>query len=534
MVEAFGGIVGGLGLFFVGMWLLSESLKRTASRRLREIAANWAPNRFAALGWGALAGGIIQSMPTLTFITVSLMRSNLVSTQRAFAFILGGNLGVGTLVLLVSLDVKLAALYVLGVASVLMVSERAIRLRNVGAVLFGVAMMYVGLGLVKESATALAIQPVLAEFSEFSSRSLLLTFFGAAVLSFAVQSSAAVAVFAISMGTLGILTNDQVYVSVFGSFAGTNITLLALSWTPTGGSRRIAIFEVCYNFLLVFAFVPILYAELWSGVPLMKSLVLAMPLDQPMALLGVMSDIIGVTILLLFLPLVVRLFARLWPGTAAEAMSRPEYIGDRSYGNVSIALGLIALEQQRVISSFSSYMDAVRRGGGIDTARDSVRTLIRDIEEFLTEVRLRHPGYSIEDVNSILTRQRLIVWLEEQFSELCDSLGQLTGGEAGERLRGVMVEGMDTVILTVSECLNSGSPDDWATANQVTSDRSEVLRQIRSDYMSQDSSLDMKNALPAKIVEVTNTSGEIFFLLSRLLREVEKSPMTFSSVKGNP
>ena len=292
MTEALGGIVGGLGLFFVGMWMLSESLKRTASRRLREIAANWAPNRFAALGWGVLTGGIIQSMPALTFIAVSLSRANLVNTERAFAFILGGNLGVGTLVLLVSLDVKLAALYVLGVASVLMVSERAIRLRNIGAMMFGVALMYVGLGLVRESAASLAIQPFLSEFSELSSRSLLLSFLGAAVLSFAVQSSAAVSVVAISMGAIGILSPDQVYVSVFGSYIGTNITMLALSWTLTGGSLRLAIFQVAYNFLLVFTFVPLLYIELWSDLPLMKSLVLSIPLDQPMAVLGVMGDLV--------------------------------------------------------------------------------------------------------------------------------------------------------------------------------------------------------------------------------------------------
>ncbi len=529
MTEALGGIVGGLGLFFVGMWMLSESLKRTASRRLREIAANWAPNRFAALGWGVLTGGIIQSMPALTFIAVSLSRANLVNTERAFAFILGGNLGVGTLVLLVSLDVKLAALYVLGVASVLMVSERAIRLRNIGAMMFGVALMYVGLGLVRESAASLAIQPFLSEFSELSSRSLLLSFLGAAVLSFAVQSSAAVSVVAISMGAIGILSPDQVYVSVFGSYIGTNITMLALSWTLTGGSLRLAIFQVAYNFLLVFTFVPLLYIELWSDLPLMKSLVLSIPLDQPMAVLGVMGDLFAITVLILLLPLMVWLFTRMWPASAADSMSRPQYIDDRSYGNVSIALGLIALEQRRVISGFSSYLDAVRQGHGIHSLRDSVRMLIGDIEEFLTEVRLRHPGYSIEDVNSTLTRQRLIVWLDEQFAELCDTLGQLPSGESGERLREVMVEGIDAVVLTVTESLTTGNREDWSTAIQVTDDRSEVLRQLRSRYLSQDGHTDLNDAFRANIIDVTNTAGEIFFLLSRLLREVENSPMSFPS-----
>ena len=40
MIALLGGVLGGLGLFFVGMWLLSENLKAMSSRRLRVIAAN--------------------------------------------------------------------------------------------------------------------------------------------------------------------------------------------------------------------------------------------------------------------------------------------------------------------------------------------------------------------------------------------------------------------------------------------------------------------------------------------------------------
>ena len=47
MIEVFGGMVGGLGIFFVGMWLLTENLKTLATRRLRLIAHRWTGNRLA-------------------------------------------------------------------------------------------------------------------------------------------------------------------------------------------------------------------------------------------------------------------------------------------------------------------------------------------------------------------------------------------------------------------------------------------------------------------------------------------------------
>ncbi len=522
MIEALGGLLGGLGMFFVGMWLLSESLKRLATRRLRVIAANWVPNRYAALGWGALAGGIIQSMTAMTFIAVSLLRANLVTPERTLAFVLGGNLGVGILVLLVSLDIQLAALYILGVASVLMISERAIRFRNVGTILFGVALMYVGLGLVKDSAASVAIQPMFDGFSQLSGNSLLLAFFAAAVLSFAVQSSAAVAVFAISMGSIGVLSTDQVYVSIYGSFLGTTVTLLALSWTLNGAGRQVAMFQVFYNLLLLLIFVPLLYIELWTDVPLMKSLVLSVPLDQPMAFLGLASDIFGAALVVFFLPFVAWLFGLWWPTTTAETISQPQFIHNRSYENVSAALELISLEQRRVLSGFSSYLNSVRQGATLDSLRSSVRSLIFEIDEFLTEVRVRHPGYGIDEVNSALAQQRLIIWLEEQFGELCDELNRLPHDSATSQLRSVFVEGIDAVVLVIIDGLNSPDPENWSTIRQLTRDRTGLLGRIRSDYTS--SQPIPSEAVQASILKVTNTTGEIFFLFSRLTQE-----MTYTS-----
>ena len=86
--ETLGGIVAGLGLVFFGLWLLSENLNNLGSRRLRRLAASWAPNRFAALGWGVLAGGVTQSMAVLTFVTGGILRAGLLPTGQAFSFIL--------------------------------------------------------------------------------------------------------------------------------------------------------------------------------------------------------------------------------------------------------------------------------------------------------------------------------------------------------------------------------------------------------------------------------------------------------------
>ena len=264
----------------------------------------------------------------------------------------------------------------------------------------------------------------------------------------------------------------------------------------------------------------------------MKSLVLSVPLEQPLALLSLMPDVFGVILFVLILPPIAWLFVRLWPSTAEEALSRAQYIRGRSYDNVAAALELIALEQRRVLSGFSSYLDAVRQGLEVDSLRVSVKTLIREIEEFLTEVRVHHPGYGIDEVNSALAQQRLIMWLEEQFGELCEDLNRLPGDTATSQLRSVFVEGIDAVVLVIVDGLTSPDPESWATIRQLTRDRSELLRQIRSNYLS--SEPPPGEAVQVTILKITNTTGEIFFLFARLTQEMTTSQATAGTSPLSP
>ena len=209
MTELFGGVAGGFGLFIVGMWLLTENLKKLASRQLRQTTHRWTSNRFSALLWGILAGGVTQSMSALTFIVVSILRSRLVGTEGALAMILGGSVGVTTLVMIVTFDIKMASLYVLGVAGAVLVSERLSKYRPLAASFFGGAMIILGLVLLKEAAAPLAEQPWFRDMVEGTGDSLILAFLVAALLTFMVQSSGAVSIFGISLATVGVISIDQ-------------------------------------------------------------------------------------------------------------------------------------------------------------------------------------------------------------------------------------------------------------------------------------------------------------------------------------
>ena len=149
------------------------------------------------------------------------------------------------------------------------------------------------------------------------------------------------------------------------------------------------------------------------------------------------------------LPLMVKVYARLWPATAIERLSQVEFVRNRAYGAVAVDLELAAKEQRRVLLAFASYLDAVRQGQDIETLRTSIRPVIREIDEFITEVILRYPLQRTDGVNSMLAQQKLITWLEEQLAELCNILNQMPKEEDPDQLRSALVESIDIVALVI-------------------------------------------------------------------------------------
>ena len=530
MIEMLGGMAGGLGLFLMGMRFLTENMKALASRRLRMIANRWTENRLAGFAWGTAAGTITQSTPALTFITVSMLRSGLVSTKVAFAILAGGSLGVTLLVLVVTFDIELLSMYVLGIASGSMMGERTSRYRPIAACFFGGAMMILGLVLLKDSAAPLAAHPWFGEMVAWTGGSLLLAFLVAALLTSIVQSSSAVCVLGISMTTVGVITVEQAIMLIYGSCLGAGLILYLLSASLTGRSRQVAMFQVLSNVLVCAVVVPLLYIELYFDVPLMKALVLSIDLGlgQQLAFVFIFFALFSAPIKLAALGPSVRILERLWPATAAEEMSRTKFIHDRALGDVETSLALVDLEQRRVLETFPRYFDTVRHGTGLEALREATMHVLSDIEGFLTTLGGRHPMQSVDDHSSMLTRQKLLSWLEEQLATLCEALQALDDQPARGTLRTSLCEGIDAVFLSLLHAIDTGDEDFWTFSKELTGDRSELMRKMRNEYWKTAPPLD--DAQHSRVIAITSSVEQIFFLLSKLVKELDDSSILSTRV----
>ena len=524
MIELFGGIFGGLGIFAVGMWLLTENLKQLASRRLRRTAHRWTENRFTALVWGALGGAVTQSLSALTFIVVSILRSGLITTKGAFALILSGGAGVTLLVMIVTFDIKVASLYVLGIAGAVVISERMSKFRPIAASFFGGAMIILGLTLLKDAAAPLADQPWFRTMLEGAEDSLILAFLAAALLTALVHSSSAVSVFGISLATVGVVTIDQAIMIMYGSFIGSGASMYLLSANLRGRSRQVAMYMVYTNVFICAVAVLLFYCELYLDIPSMKALVLSLDLDldQQLAFVYLIATFVPIPILFVGIGYSVKLCEALWPASQMDELSKTKFIYDHASVDVDTSVMVVDLEQKRVFIMLSRYFENVRQKTELKPLRDACVNVLSEIEHFLNDLHDFHPMQGIESRNTMMNRHKLLSWMEEAVATMCGGLSEISGRPALENFSVSIREGVDTVFLALADAMEAGDRESWDVAKQIASDRGTLMRETRLHYLTMDPPLQKIESI--NVLLVTNTVEEVFFLLSKL--EAEFNPFS--------
>src|SRR5262245_61398063 len=197
-------VIAGLGLFFSGLRLIDGNLRQATGRRLRAAVGRITQNRWRSGTVGVLTGALLQSTSGIVFILVSLVASGLTTVRRALPILTWANVGCCALIFVAVLDVRLAILYLLGVAGAAFAFDRSHRNHALGAV-FGIGMLFYGIEMMKTGAEPLKSLPWFSDMLNGTHNPLLLAFIAGAAVSFVTQSSTAVAILAIGLAQTGLL-----------------------------------------------------------------------------------------------------------------------------------------------------------------------------------------------------------------------------------------------------------------------------------------------------------------------------------------
>src|SRR5262245_22135195 len=155
-------VLGGVGLFLLGMSVMTTGLKGLAGSGLRATLTKAAATPLSGAFWGACVTLIVQSSSATTMTTIGLVSAGLLTFAQGLALVFGANVGTtgtGWLIALIGVRVSLtaAALPMIFVGALIKLVGRG-RVSATGASLAGFALVLFGLTTLQQGMGGLAEQ----------------------------------------------------------------------------------------------------------------------------------------------------------------------------------------------------------------------------------------------------------------------------------------------------------------------------------------------------------------------------------------
>src|SRR5271169_2588043 len=153
-------ILGGVGLFLLGMTVMTGGLKGLAGSKLRTVLGKAAATPLRGALWGGIVTLLVQSSSATTMTTIGLVSAGLLTFSQGLGLVFGANIGTtgtGWLVALIGVRISLtaAALPMIFVGALVKLLGRG-RVSGAGAALAGFALVLFGLTTLQQGMGGLA------------------------------------------------------------------------------------------------------------------------------------------------------------------------------------------------------------------------------------------------------------------------------------------------------------------------------------------------------------------------------------------
>jgi len=248
-------LVGSVAMLMYGMKVMSEGLQKMAGSKLSNVLGTMTTNRFSGVLTGAFITASIQSSTATTVMTVSFVSAGLLTLRQAISVIMGANIGTTfTAWIMVlgggSFDMRFIVYFAIVLAVVLIYTKRK---ANMGEFIIGLALMLLGLTTLKLNANDMHLDEIKAVTSFFESTasygygSYFLYLLVGGILTFAVQSSAAIMAITMTLCSTHVLPIDMGIALVMGENIGTTITSNVVALSASTQARRAAMAHLVFN-----------------------------------------------------------------------------------------------------------------------------------------------------------------------------------------------------------------------------------------------------------------------------------------------
>ncbi|MDH3392407.1 MAG: Na/Pi symporter [Desulfobulbaceae bacterium] len=401
------GLMGGLGLFLLGMRLMTDGLRLAAGNTLRTIIARSTSTVFRGLLSGAFITALVQASSALVVASIGFVNAGLMTLGQAITLIYGSNVGTtmtGWLVAVVGFDIniKALALPMLGFGMVLRVAGSGKRYGAMGEALAGFGLFFLGINELKFAFAGLSDTIHLDAVSGSGPLEMLLFVGFGFLLTFLMQSSSAALAITLTAASGGVVPLEAAAAMVIGANVGTTSTAVMATLGATSNAKRVAAAHVIFNLLtgvVAFLLLPMMYSHL-------ADLALILRMDTgPATLLALFHTLFNILGVLLMLPLTKRMVKTLegWFRSHEENEARPRYLDSTVASTPVMAMHALGKELARIGAIARRMAEGAissEKGPGDRLHSDKVvlDTLVDAAAEFSTATQRGHLPKELDGV----------------------------------------------------------------------------------------------------------------------------------------
>ena len=248
-------LLGAMGMFLYGMNLMSAGLQKAAGDRLRGFLSAMTSNPFKRVMTGVGITALIQSSSATTVMVVSFVNAGLLTLVQAIGVIMGANIGTTITAWMVSLlgfkaDISILAVPLMLLGFLFSNSKKNQR-KNIGELIVGFSLLFLGLSFMKESVPDLKQTPEVLEFvRQWAGHGFwsVLIFLGVGtILTLILQSSSATMAITLIMLSMGWVPFPMACAMVLGENIGTTITANIAASVGNPAAKRAALSHTIFN-----------------------------------------------------------------------------------------------------------------------------------------------------------------------------------------------------------------------------------------------------------------------------------------------
>jgi len=357
-----GGLLGGLGLFLLGMHLMTTGLRLAAGKRLSLILHGSTKTRLRGVLSGILITSLVQSSSATTVATLGFVNASLINLRQAVAVIYGSNIGTTTTAWLVTLigfnvDIKIFALPAIGLGMLARLLAKNKALGFYGEAIAGFGVFFLGIEILKNAFGGLGSDIQFSQLNPNGLGIIWLVGIGFSMTLLMQSSSAAMAIILTAVGG-GVIPYEVAAAMIIGANVGTTSTAILGVIGATPNAKRAATAHVAFNLItgiIALTILPFmlnfsLWVQVQSGLD-----------SSPMVILAVFHTLFNLLGVTLMWPLTDRLVDFLDGRFRSheEDISNPRYLDSTLLDTPTLALDALKEELGRIGAITRSAAKAV-------------------------------------------------------------------------------------------------------------------------------------------------------------------------------